>query len=378
MSEMFHHIASTDLRDFAKSLGWQLYSPAVEDGLYVLSHPEYNKRQLVFPINSDAPGYGDAVEISVNKLAETSGNDVSAIVARIDEVKDDTLRFRIIDGLNGQSYIPLSYAAMAINGAKELFLSAACSVLKPQYHHPRLSRSEALQLIERSRFRHTESGSFVLNISSPVNAVEYQGNLFEEIMPFARQTTLTINQGLAKLVTAIQTDRLSQLVDDIKEDPKPELSSNFCKAITSFQEEHEEFDLFVDFNWAAILPLPERFQAKRLIKIQRDYFSRIDDVRKELRNAEQQNKQEDVFMASVEHLAGEFGSDGRRSGDVILNLYQEDEIIKARANLTGEQYILAGQAHMTPGAYIKIKGKLNPGNQPRNLSDLAIFELIMP
>jgi hypothetical protein len=274
MSEMFRHIASTDLRDFAKSLGWQLYSPAVEDGLYVLSHPQYSKRQLVFPINSDAPDYGDAVEISINKLAETSGNAVSVILARIDEVKDDTLRFRIIDSLNGQKYIPLSYAATAINGAKELFLSAACSVLKPQYHHPRLSRSEALQLIDRSKFRHTESGSFVLNISSPVNAVEYQGNLFEEIMPFARQTTLTINQGLTKLVTAIQTDTLYKLIEEIKEDPKPELSSNFCKAITSFQEEHEEFDLFVDFNWAGILPLPEELQVKGLIKIQRDYYGK--------------------------------------------------------------------------------------------------------
>lgn len=137
------------------------------------------------------------------------------------------------------------------------------------------------------------------------------------------------------------------------------------------------FDLLVDFNWAGILPLPAKMQVNRSIKVQRDYFSRIDDVRKELRNAEQQNRQEDIFMASVEHLAGELGPDGRRAGDVILNLYQEDEIIKARVSLTAEQYIQADKAHMTPGAYIKIKGKLNPGNQPRNLSDVIVFELIM-
>ncbi|PSL29863.1 hypothetical protein [Chitinophaga ginsengisoli] len=377
MNEIFQKITSADLRDFAKSLGWQLLPPLVKDGIYLMSNPQYERRQLVFPISSDVSDYPEVIERCVNKLAETSGNTVSAIIARISELKDDALRFRIIDSRGEQQYIPLSYAVTAISGAKELFLSAACSVLKPQYHHPRLSRSEALQLVDRSKFRHTESGSFVLNISSPVNAVEYQGNLFEEVMPFARQTTLAINQGLSKLVTAIQMDTLSELVDEIKSGPKPALSSNFCKAITSFQEEHEGFDLFVDFNWAGILPLPEKMQVNKSIKVQRDYFSRIDDVRKELRNAEQQNRHEDIFMASVEHLAGELGPDGRRAGDVILNLYQEDEIIKARASLTAEQYIQADKAHMTPGAYIKIKGKLNSGNQPRNLSDVIVFELIM-
>jgi len=233
-------------------------------------------------------------------------------------------------------------------------------------------------LVDKSKFRHTEQGSFILKVSSPVNALEFQGNLFDENMPFARQTTLTINQAMSQLVTAIQGDTLPQLVDSIKEDPKPKVSSNLCKAIMNFHEEHGDFDLFVKFNWAGILALPPEIIVDNTIKIQKDYFSRIDEVRKELRNTEQQNKQEDVFIATVELLAGEIGAEGRRSGDVILNLYQEGEIIKAHINLNPEQYALADAAHMNPGIYIKIKGKLNPGNQPRNISDVDVFELLRP
>jgi hypothetical protein len=378
MNEIFRHIAPTDLRDFAKSLGWQLLPEAVADGLYVLSNPNYHLRQLVFPLNSDAPDYADAVEISLTKLSELSGSSLEAILAAVNEVKDDTLRLRIVDSRHQQSFIPLLYAASAINGAKDLFLSAACSVLKPQFHHPRLSRSEALQLVDKSKFRHTENGSFVLKVSSPVNALEYQGTLFNEDMPFARQTTLTINQALAELVTAIQADTLLQLIDNIKENPKPKISSNLCKAIVNFQEEHGDFDLFVNFNWAGILPLPGDIHVNSTIKIQQDYFSRIDEVRKELRNSEQQNKQEDIFIATVEHLAGEIGIEGKRHGDIILNLYQEDEIIKARVTLNSDQYILADEAHMNPGTYIKVKGKLHPGNQPRSITDLDIFDLLRP
>lgn len=372
------NVSPINLRDYAKTLGWNLLSRAVDDGLYVLSHPNYAKRQLVFPINSDAPDYEDAVEISLTKLSELSKQSLSSIISGINELRDDTLRFRIVDSRNENSFIPLSYAITAINGTKEIFLAAASSVLKPQAHHPRLSRIEAWQLLDASRFRHTEKGSFVIKVSSPINALEVQGNLFEENIPFVRQTTLVINKGLRKLVTAIQADTLTQLVDKIKSGDVKEISSNLCKAITNFKEEHNNFDLFVDFNWARELPIPEDIKINNTIKVQKDYFNMIDDVRRELRSSEQQKKREDVFMASVEHLAGEIDDNNSRSGDVILNLYQEDEIIKAKTILDAKQYIKADEAHMTAGAYIRVKGKLHPGNQPRNLTDVSLFELIMP
>ena len=116
-----------------------------------------------------------------------------SIISGINELRDDTIRFRIVDSRNDNNFIPLSYAITAINGTKEIFLAAASSVLKPQARHPRLSRVEAWQLLDASRFQHTETGSFVIKISSPINALEVQGNLFEENIPFARQTTLVIN-----------------------------------------------------------------------------------------------------------------------------------------------------------------------------------------
>ena len=181
------NISPINLRDYAKTLGWNLLTGAVEDGLYVLSHPDYSKRQLVFPINSDAPDYENAVEISLNKLSELSKQSLPSIISGINELRDDTIRFRIVDSRNDNNFIPLSYAITAINGTKEIFLAAASSVLKPQAHHTRLSRVEAWQLLDASRFRHTETGSFVIKISSPINALEVQGNLFEENIPFARQ-----------------------------------------------------------------------------------------------------------------------------------------------------------------------------------------------
>lgn len=372
------NIAPTDLKDYIKSLGWQILPQGIGDGLYVMTNPNYARRQIIFPTNSGAPDYADAIEISLKKLSEIYEIPVQTIITLLSEVKEDALRFRIVNVKDNSNYIPLSYAVEAINGAKDLFLSAACSVLKPQFHHPRLSRTEAWRLLEASRFRHTETGSFVLKVSSPVNAIDYQGSFFDEDIPFVRQTTLVINHGMSQLVAAIQGDTMDRLIDDIKADPKPEISSNLCKALMNFKEENDSCDLYVDFAWAGVLKIPANIRFDNQVKIQRDYFPRIDEIYIELRNTEQHRKQEETFMATVENLGGEIGTDGLRSGDIVLNLYQEGEIIKAKTQLDAKQYIDANRAHMTTGAFIKVKGKLHPGNQPRHLSDVTTFDLILP
>jgi hypothetical protein len=371
------HINPTDLRDYAKSLGWKLLPEAIKDKLFVMFNPKYDRRQLTFPLESNSPDYDDAIEIVISKLSEIENKPLSIIISEIQELKDDTLRFKVFDSRNEESFIPLSYAVSAINGAKELFVSAACTVLKPQSHHPRMNRSEALELVEKSRFRHTEKGSFILKVSSPLNAVDIQADIFDDdTIPFVRQATLTINKALSDLVKAIQTDTLDILIDEVKSSPKPLISSNLCKAITNFHEEHDDFDLWIDFKWSASLNTPPNLYLPAIIKIQKDYFSRIDEVKRELRNTEKDK--EDVFIATVERLDGDIDDAGQRSGEVILNLMQEDEIIRARTNLTSNQYTDADKAHMTSGAFIKVKGKLHPGNQPRLFTDIILFELILP
>jgi hypothetical protein len=376
MNPEIETISPSDLRDFAKNLGWQQMVDAIKDGLFVLSHPSFEKRQLIFPIDVDSPDYNEAVFLTLKKVSETQQTSVDVILSQLQEVNDDSLSFRVIDARNENTYIPLNYAVNAITGAKEMLLAAACTVLKPQTHHPRLSRAEAQELVDKSRFRHTEKGSFVIKVSTPVRAVDILGNLYENNIPFVRQATLSINSALTQLIAAIQNDTLQYLIDELKSTANPEISSNLCKAIVNFNEEYNNFDLFVNFKWANTLPI-QNIVGINTIKIQRDYFSRIDEVRRELRIAEEENIEE-VFMASVEHLSGDIGADGRRAGEVILNLYKENEIIRARTNLTSAQYADADKSHMIQDSYIKIKGKLRPGNQPRMLADISVFELIMP
>jgi hypothetical protein len=374
MTPDYQHISPVDLRDYIKSLGWTQLEEGVKDGLYVLSNPAHHFRQLIFPMDSVAPDYGEAVQIAMEKLAFIENRPIESILSQLDESNDDTIRFKVVDTRHDDNYIPLAYAVNAVAGVKDMLLAAASTVLKPQVHHARLSRAEAQQLIEKVRFRQTEKGSFVIKVSAPLTAADNQTDIFGvQATPLIRLTTLTVCKSLDKMVRAIQSDHIGQLIDETKASPAPDLSANLCTALASFQEPHGDYDLYVDFSWASALRPPIGTQTA--IKVQRDYFPRIQDIARELRkNAPGQD--EETFMATVEHLAGILDTDGRRAGEVILNLYKDGETIRARTYLAADQYIDADKAHMTSGTFIKVAGVLQPGYQPRNLVNIRTFQII--
>ncbi|MGZ8137188.1 MAG: hypothetical protein ACXW1W_10720 [Methylococcaceae bacterium] len=371
-NDIFETIAPTDLRDFLKSRGWSLIDDALKDGLYALNNHQYKRRQLIFPIDNSTADYSDCVETVIHKLVEIENSSLHELMAALSEMKDDAIAYRIVDHRNESAYIPLNYALEAIKGAKDILLSAAHSVLKPQIYHPKMNRREALQLLDKSRFRHTEAGSFIIKVSTPVKAMDLQDDMFKE-KPFVRQAMLLINHSVSQLIQAIETDTMEQLVATVKEEVTPALSSNICKALINFQDENDQADLYLNFKWAAIIN--KSLNTRDSIKIQSDYYSRIDDIRKELKS--QEEEMDGMFVGTVEALAGDLDEKEQRVGDVILDLYQQDgESIRAKVSLKAEWHKRAIKAYENGGYFIRIKGKLLAGNQPRVMKNITAFSII--
>lgn len=372
-------IPPTDLRDYAKDSGWILIKEAAKDRLYVLTHPRFDRRQLVFPMDTTAPDYSEAVMMVVNKLAALEGRPPQAVFDSLVEVGDDGISFRITAPRRDEWAIPLSFASSMVTGAQQLLLASACTALKPQAHHPRLSRTEAEQLLNTAKFRHTRPGSFILNVSCPVQSLDVQAPLLpneEADAPFVRRTTLALHRSVRELVTAIETDALDELVAASKNGEGQVVSSNLCEALIHFSDETLLNSVEIGIKWASAIPKPKDEPRQSVVRIQHDYFPRIEEVRRELRAKEQPI--EDLFPATVERLNGEMGPDGQRAGEVILRLLTPDgdELVRARANLTADQYKKADEAHMTDGAFVQVAGKLQPGRQPRQLSDITSFDLM--
>ena len=101
--------------------------------------------------------------------------------------------------------------------------------------------------------------------------------------------------------SAIEADTLQVLVDDLKVSDAPIISSNLCEAIAGMYDESVGNSLEVSFDWSALHAVPEQAKGGR-IRIQRDYFSRVEEVRRELRALELEA--DDTFIGTVERLDG--------------------------------------------------------------------------
>ena len=61
---------SADFANHLKSQGWSVLEAGLVDGLYVFEHPDFPRRQLVFPANETAPDYLESLNKASSKLAE--------------------------------------------------------------------------------------------------------------------------------------------------------------------------------------------------------------------------------------------------------------------------------------------------------------------
>ncbi|SAL57207.1 hypothetical protein [Caballeronia humi] len=370
-------VTPTDLRDFARSLGWQILPDGIVERLYVLAHPAFPRRQVVIPIDADAPDYAEASLRAMEKLADIHKLSLADAVSRARTVREDSMQLRITSARANDDGLPLSFASELLRGAEQMLLSSACTVLRPQIHHLRLHRSEATQLLGYAQLGQTQRGSFVVRVSCPVDAMPMPASFphVGENTSFVRETMLVARTGVREIVRAIEADALDSFVGALKNAPAPVVSSNLCEALSRLHDEDIRNNIDLSFRWAVRLPLPNNVPSDEVLRIPSVYFDRIDEVRRELRSVERDR--DDVFVGTVEQLNGEFDVEGRRAGEVIVALLlREGETLKARLTLGSDDYASAVEAHVNDRAFVRIAGRLRPGRQPRTLIDVTSFMLI--
>ena len=143
------NISSADLRDFLKASGWKLNRRALDENLYALENTSFPRRQFVFPIQNTAPDFNESIRSVINKYADLTGESSPSIVSKVIAVRDDVVRFRVYSERD-ETTLPLNFASNLVKGVEKFIKAAACTVLRPRVIHPRLSYSEATDIVGHS------------------------------------------------------------------------------------------------------------------------------------------------------------------------------------------------------------------------------------
>jgi hypothetical protein len=388
-------IKPADARAYATASGW-VRGPTVNGKVAVFNHPDLDLDQLLIPIDPNLSDFPERMADVVASLAEHQKRTAPEVLNDLLLPASDVLRFRLDEPEAQSGALPLEQGIELLQGARKAVLSAACSVVQPQTFHPRLSRTEAEQLLQACRLGQTERGSFTVVIACPLDAVgpiqalrTDQRTLFEHLdpvevwgsagenapdavpEPFTRKATGLLMRSIARIVAAVDADRVETLLETGAD--QPSLSANLCESLLMMQPNGDRSRLSVLASWARTYPPSPGQAAPSVVNLRRDYFPTIERLAVALRPARASKTA--YFVGLVDALFGTPDEANRVSGEVQVLLFNQEGPQKARVNLNADDYHVAWEAH-GQGGYVSLHGILNLGQRVHRIESVSSFKLL--
>ena len=368
-AESLTRVSSRETQGYVRTRGWVQARPVGR--LMVFNRAEAGSLdQVLVPMDAARPDYAERVLDVVEKLSRFEGRPAGRVLVDLLNYDADVLRYRVISSRSERGTLPLTQAIELLNGAKQSLLAAEHSAIRLKRHHPRLNRTDAVQLLDACHMGQTELGSFIVSISCPLHAVDVdQAGPIGDTRPFARRATSLLGRALAELNSAIEEDRINSVVDQ----DEPLVSANLCEAILKMRPADEAGSLEFIPSWASSEPVvDDRFT--RPVMFSADEFTSIEEVYRQLRPVE--GLSDKPWIAFVDELKGTQDDTGTREGDVVFTLFDDDELVRAKASLNAAQYQLAYEAH-NPTHPLVVRGQLSRGPRVSRLSNVTEVRLAL-
>lgn len=382
-------INSAEARAYAVGAGWTRV-PMVNGTVAVYVHPKSDLDQLLIPLEATATDYARRMAEVVVNLAEDERRPASEVLNDLLMPPSDVLRFRLEEPETEVGSVPLMQAIDVLEGARKALLASACSVVQPQTFHPRLSRTEADQLLQACQLGQTERGSFTAVIACPLDAVGSSAipslPLFEQLPesglgsgegdgpsaasrePFTRKATGLLMRSAGRIVSAVNADRVDALLTE--SGGEPPLSANLCDALMMMRTRGDRSRLTLQATWSRTLPPRPSSNLPTMVHLRRDEFRVIERLSEALRPTPDPKPAE--FVGLVDVLAGKPDDANQVSGEVQLLVFSEDGNFRARVNLPAREYQVALHAHGV-GGFVSLKGILRRGDRIHRIDKVADF-----
>jgi hypothetical protein len=309
--------------------------------------------ELEVPQLAAAPDYGRAVALLLEDLARLKGRRASEVLRDVRASAVDIVRLAIDGPATRDGRIPVEAGRRVFQGARDLFLSAACAVLDPRAVLAKRKPEEAMQLLSRARFGQTEVGSFVLTIECPLTP-RLQATLpldeTDAEAPLERRTCLRLADALSAMEYATRASVASGRLDPFRERTGDGLSANLCDAVAEILEAASADTLKASFSFASMRPLARPVPRGVVLS---------SDMGPVLREASARMREEATYpgtevMGTVVRLDS---SDPTEGGVAVLRVDVEGRVRSVRVKLAQADYQQAILAH-GDRALIRCTGEL--------------------
>lgn len=194
--------------------------------------------EIEVPLLEEARDYVRTLQVCLEDLARVSQRELGALLRDILAEGKDLLRLQIEGPSTREGRLSLEAGRGVYQGARDLFLAVASSVLEPKVVFPTRKPAAAVELLKQAQLGLPEHGSFVLVIENEVPPMLRQRSLLEPgpitagDLPFERQVTMRFSQSMVALEDAIRRAQVSDDLEPFRDAASHGVSANLCEAVT--------------------------------------------------------------------------------------------------------------------------------------------------
>ena len=189
-------VSPAALSAYARASGWKRQDAyRVHSDVYVgEARPE-----IIVPRTERLGDYASVVAMLIDTFADVADEDALTVYRDLVTADRDLVRVRAGESDDGS--VGLDDGVSLVSGARDLLLSAACSVREPQPVYRPAANREAAELLKRMRLGQTDQGSFVVNVADAGRATTPMPTLFPDPddgnAPIERRTTRRLVEAVA-------------------------------------------------------------------------------------------------------------------------------------------------------------------------------------
>ena len=238
------------LSAYARSSGWKRQEAyGAHSDVYVgEARPE-----IIVPRTARLGDYASVVATLIDTFADMADEDALTVYRDLVTADRDVVRVRAAESDDGS--VGLDDGANLVGGARDLLLSAACSMREPQPVYRPGANREAAELLKRMRLGQTDQGSFVVTLLTPVVSPPMPASFRDPDdgnAPIERRTTRRLVEAVAAAQQA--TERAAAGDDGAFEGTVSSgVSANLCEALVRIIEPFSTLDVGV--SWARTRPV---------------------------------------------------------------------------------------------------------------------------
>ena len=362
-AEALKLITPAALTSYALSAGWtkrESYGPHAD--LYTGRRlPE-----IILPKDNSLADYPNVVARLIDVFSRVSDHDELSLYRNLFVADRDVVRVRVYQGT-----LTMGDSLRLISASRDVLVATASSLNRdpqPSYHP---NNKDARDLVSKLQLGHTESGSFVVTVLTPVLAPEsgksassFLGEEDRDAIPDARRLThrLTEALGIARSMIEKHTDLV------ISRAVSMGMSSNRCDALSALIEPFPRVSLRV--SWAMTRPRKPHGG----VTFKKEDIDALNRTSHTFRQQRGDNSNEVVLEGFVKRLKREATESGGVV-QILASVHGSKKESTIEAVLDPSDYEKAIDAHRHQ-ANIIISGRLSRTNNRSYLLSPHISEVI--